>query len=160
MHRPHCRAGVENPCGQRPLALGKPFGHGFDGTRKIPCLSHPQQSARYRKGGHAARQGLPHGGKRPPRHGQRKARPRAQPVDDPPEHQHHDGVGKLEGEDDPAIVALRHAEDLLHMMGEDRDGAAINVVDDGAKEQDSANQPTQVRQAERIRGRRGNGTRG
>ena len=80
---------------------------------------------------------------------------RAQPVDDPPEPQHHDAVGKLEGEDDPTVVALRHAEDLLHMMGEDGDGAAINVVDDGAKEQNSANQPTQVRYPERARWRRG-----
>ena len=88
---------------------------------------------------------------------------RADAIEDLAPDQHHHGVRHLEGDDDAAVVELGPADLPLEIGRQDAEHLAVDVVDGGGEEQQSADDPpepadarpeTGVRLAACSRGRR------
>src|SRR5437016_968395 len=102
--RADIRAGVKDARGQRTFLFRKPFGYGFDRSRKISCLTQTKGSSRNSESERRAGQGVTHGGKAPDGQSHRVADFRAEPINEASREQQAQGVRCIEGGDDIAIV--------------------------------------------------------
>ena len=137
----HGRAAVEEAASEGALAFRKPLGHHFDGGGPVAGFAHAQQEPEDAEAPGAAREGVKHGRRRPPKHAQRVAQARAEAVDDRPGGAVHDGVGQHESEDHARILHVAHVELFAQNGRGDRKGLAVEVVDDGRPEGQRDHEP-------------------
>ena len=85
----------------------------------------------------------------PEDHGQRVAQPCAQPVYQPAHHHHADGVSRLKGKDEIAVVDFVPSQIVLQSGLENSQDLAVHVVLGDSEEQEGADDPAEIAGARR-----------
>jgi len=143
--RADIRAAVEDAGGQGALRLRKPIRHRADGGWKVRRLAQSEGEARDSEAHRTACQRVRHGRRAPQGDGHRVAQARARPVDEAAGERHHQRIGQLESEDDPAVVRLAPVELGCERRLEQPEHLAIDVVDGGGEEKQCAYAPAEPR---------------
>ena len=87
---------------------------------------------------------MPHGSQAPEDHGQRVSQPRAQPVDDPADHQHPDGIETLKGKNQVAEVDVVPSQIVLQCALQNSQDLAVHVVFCSAEKQKGTDDPAEI----------------
>ncbi len=82
--------------------------------------------------------------KAPGRNGERIADLRPEPIDEPAEQQNTDRIGSLKGGVDQAELFIAPSELAVGKLLDQRENLAIDIVDGGGKEEQRADDPTDV----------------
>ncbi len=135
------RAGIEQARGQGALLFREPFGHGLDGRGEVAGFGPAQGGPGRAEPGDGAGQGVRSRGQAPENDGGRVAPPRPKAVDDPAEEDQSQGVGRLEGGDDGAVLDLVPADLGLEQRREEAEDLPVDVVDGRRKEEQGADRP-------------------
>src|SRR5437588_8164341 len=124
--RADIRAGVKDARGQRAFLFRKPFGYGFDRSRKISGFTQTQSGSRDSESESRASQGVTHGGKAPDRQGHGVADLRSEPINEASREQQTQGVRRIEGGHNIAIVDFAPPERCLETFGKNSNHLAID----------------------------------
>ena len=154
---PDARPGVEEAGRQGALRAGEPLGHRFHGGGEVARLAQPQGGAGDAEPEGGAREGVTDGGEAP--EGQRGgvAQPRPDAINQAARRHQADGVGRLEGHDDVAVVHFAPPQPLRQLRLQDADDLPVQIVDGRGEEEQRADPPPVA--AEGV-GRGGSGRRG
>src|SRR5215472_5921281 len=143
-NRPDICARVKNSNGKGPLLLRKPFGNALYAGRKNSSFSETQPRTRRQKASKGSRRRVAHRSQTPKCHGQCITDSRSQSIDEPPDHNHPQGISCLKGKYQVSIINLVPAQIVLKRCFEHTENLAVHVILGDTQQQKCADHPTEI----------------